>query len=291
MRLSRGDKSRRYIGGKFRIAALPLIAIFANLSLPTQAALPEIGTIRMLPRVAEDAKIGRWWSVSRAPWAGAGADEANPDSAVERAFAAVAPSRLAGHAPMDTGPARDRTADAAAIAYTPFEAKKVVWSPVPFYAVPPVGKGDYAWMRKPLPASIFSAEEQTCLATAIYFEARGESRKGQAAVAQVILNRVRNPAFPNTACGVVYQNASQRNRCQFSFACDGVKDRIRARNAWNRARKIAMEVTEGAMFVPEVGSATHYFASYVRPYWANSMIKMASIGTHQFFRARGGGWK
>lgn len=291
MRLSRGDNSRRRFGRGFRIAVLPLMAIFTNLSLPTQAALPEIGTIRTLPRVDEASKIGRWWSVSRAPWQGAGADEANPDLAVQRAFAAVAPARLAGSAPMDAGPVTDGEADIYAIAYTPFEAKKLVFSPLAFYAVPPAGKGDHAWMRKPLSSQVFSAEEQTCLATAIYFEARGESSKGQAAVAQVILNRVRNPAFPNTACGVVYQNAEQRNRCQFSFACDGVKDRIRARGAWIRAKKIAMEVTQGEMFVPEVGSATHYFASYVQPRWANSMVKMASIGTHQFFRTHGGGWK
>jgi spore germination cell wall hydrolase CwlJ-like protein len=291
VRLSRGDKSRRIFGGKLRIAALPLIAMFANLSLPTQAALPEIGTIRTLPRVAEDSKSGRWWSVGRATWQGPAADEANPDVAVERAFASVAPSRLAGHAPMDAGPVNDGEADTYAIAYTPFEAKKLVYSPLAFYAVPPAGKGDHAWMRKPLSAQVFSADEQKCLATAIYFEARGESRKGQAAVAQVILNRVRNPAFPNSACGVVYQNADQRNRCQFSFACDGVTDRVRSRSAWARAQKIAMEVTQGEMFVPEVGSSTHYFASYVQPRWANSMVKMASIGTHQFFRTHGGGWK
>ena len=291
MRLSRGEKSRRKFGWGLRVAALPLIAMFANLSLPTQAALPEIGSIRTLPRVDEASKSGRWWSVARAPWAGAGADEADPDHAVKRAFSAVAPSRLAGPAPMEAGRVDDAGADALAIAYTRFEPKKIVWSQQAFYAVPPVGKGDHAWMRKPLPASIYSADEQTCLATAIYFEARGESRRGQAAVAQVILNRVRNPAYPATACGVVYQNASQRNRCQFSFACDGAKDAIHSRSAWARARKVALDVTQGAEFVPEVGSATHYFASYVRPYWASSMVKMASIGTHEFFRTPGGGWK
>ena len=74
---------------------------------------------------------------------------------------------------------------------------------------------------------MFSAKEQKCLANAIYFEARGETLRGQAAVAQVVLNRVRNPAYPETICGVVYQNQNLKNRCQFSFACDGKKDRHR----------------------------------------------------------------
>jgi spore germination cell wall hydrolase CwlJ-like protein len=289
VRRTRGDNNRRRFGRGFRIAALPVIAMFANLSLPTQAALPEIGTIRELSRVAEDSKIGRWWAVGRASLQTS--DEADPDRAIERGFTAVAPARLAGPAPMDAAPVTEGAADPYAIAYTPFEAKKVVWSPLAYYATPPMRKGDHDWMQRPLPASVFAADEQQCLATAIYFEARGESRKGQAAVAQVILNRVRNPAFPNTACGVVYQNAEKRNRCQFSFACDGVKDRIRARSAWARAKKVALDVTQGATFVPEVGSSTHYFADYVRPYWASSMQKMASIGTHQFFRTHGGGWK
>ena len=92
--------------------------------------------------------------------------------------------------------------------------------------IPPLAKGDHAWMSQPLPPSVFSKAEQKCLANAIYFEARSESLRGQAAVAQVVLNRVRNPAYPNSICGVVYQNDNWRNRCQFSFACDGIKDRV-----------------------------------------------------------------
>ena len=92
--------------------------------------------------------------------------------------------------------------------------------------IPQIGPQDHAWVASVLPPSVFSANEQQCLATGIYFEARGESVKGQAAVAQVILNRVRNPAYPKTICGVVYQNENWRNRCQFSFACDGIKDRV-----------------------------------------------------------------
>jgi spore germination cell wall hydrolase CwlJ-like protein len=156
--------------------------------------------------------------------------------------------------------------------------------------VPPLAKGDHAWMNKPLPASVFSKAEQKCLATAIYFEARGESVKGQAAVAQVVLNRVRNPAYPSTICGVVYQNDNWRNRCQFSFACDGIKDRITSRSHYKVAEDIAMAVTAGKIFIPEVASSTHYYAQYVSPRWARSMQKMKKIGLHIFYRTYGGGW-
>ena len=128
------------------------------------------------------------------------------------------------------------------------------------------------------------------LANAIYFEARGESAKGQAAVAQVVLNRVRNPAYPNTICGVVYQNDNWRNRCQFSFACDGKKDRITSPSHYKTAEEIAMAVTAGKIFIPEIGSSTHYYAQYVRPGWARTMQKMTKIGLHIFYRTYGGGW-
>ena len=136
--------------------------------------------------------------------------------------------------------------------------------------IPPLGKDDHDWMKQPLPASVFSEGEQRCLANAIYFEARGESVRGQAAVAQVVLNRVRNPAYPDTICSVVYQNNGWFNRCQFSFACDRIKDRINSPWHYRRAQEIAMAVTAGKIFIPEVGSSTHYYAQYVSPGWARS---------------------
>ena len=156
--------------------------------------------------------------------------------------------------------------------------------------VPPMAPGDHGWMKDPLPAHVFSSAEQKCLATGIYFEARGESLRGQAAVAQVILNRVRNPAYPDTICGVVYQNSSWRNRCQFSFACDGIPDRITQPASYKTAQDIAMAVTAGKIFIEEVGSSTHYYAQYVSPRWARSMEKMKKIGLHIFYRTYGGGW-
>jgi len=156
--------------------------------------------------------------------------------------------------------------------------------------VPPLGAGDHRWMSRPLPASVFSEKEQKCLAEGIYFEARSESVKGQAAVAQVILNRVRNPTYPSTICGVVYQNRTWRNRCQFSFACDGTRLRVASRRNYDVARQVAMAVTAGKIFLPEVGSATHYHATYVKPRWARTMDKMKKIGLHIFYRTHDGGW-
>ncbi|WP_062011340.1 cell wall hydrolase [Aureimonas sp. AU4] len=156
--------------------------------------------------------------------------------------------------------------------------------------VPPIGGKDHAWAAATLPPSVFGADEQKCLATAIYFEARGESEEGQAAVGQVILNRVRNPTYPKTICGVVYQNADWRNRCQFSFACDGIKDVIWNRRAYQVAERIADEVTRGKTWIPEVGSATHYHAAYVKPRWARAMEKVDKIGLHIFYRTFNGGW-
>jgi spore germination cell wall hydrolase CwlJ-like protein len=191
-------------------------------------------------------------------------------------------------------------ADILATAYAPAEPDYAEASPFasllkdedPYAGrfIPPVGDGDHDWMTKPLPASVFSEGEQRCLATGIYFEARGESLKGQAAVAQVILNRVRNPTYPSTVCGVVYQNDHWKNRCQFSFACDGKKDRVTNRPAYRMAEEVAMAVTAGKIFLPEVGSSTHYYANYVNPRWARTMEKMKKIGLHIFYRTYGGGW-
>ncbi|MER8467183.1 cell wall hydrolase [Mesorhizobium sp. M1396] len=173
---------------------------------------------------------------------------------------------------------------------SPFEALLQDEQPNDGRFIPPMVKGDHSWIQNPLPASVFSEPEQACLAKGVYFEARSESVRGQAAVAQVILNRVRNPTYPNSICGVVYQNDSWFNRCQFSFACDGRKKRIDSPVAYKTAQDIAMAVTAGKIFIPEVGSSTHYYAQYVHPGWARTMQKMTKIGLHIFYRTYGGGW-
>ncbi len=110
------------------------------------------------------------------------------------------------------------------------------------------------------------------------------------AVAQVILNRVKNPTYPNTICGVVYQNKSWKNRCQFSFACDGVRDRVRSQKHWKTALAVAKKAAGEQLWIKGVGSSTHYHATYVRPRWARTMKRMKKIGQHIFYRTRGGGW-
>lgn len=149
---------------------------------------------------------------------------------------------------------------------------------------------DHAWAAQPLPLSVFSDREQHCLTAGIYFEARGEPVRGQAAVAQVILNRVKNPAYPNSICGVVYQNKEWRNRCQFSFACDKIKDKVNDPKRWQTASYVARETTHGRIWLTEVGSSTHYHATYVKPRWARAMQKVGRIGLHVFYRTFGGGW-
>lgn len=130
------------------------------------------------------------------------------------------------------------------------------------------------------------AESEKCLAEAVYFEARGEPVEGQYAVAQVVLNRVRSGYYPDTVCGVVYQNKHRRNACQFSFACDRIPDRVNNQHAWTIATGVARDVTEGGAWLPEVGGSTHYHATYVRPRWIRDMVKLDSIGRHIFYRVR-----
>ena len=132
-------------------------------------------------------------------------------------------------------------------------------------------------------------QSEKCLTEAIYFEARGEAVRGQMAVAQVILNRVFSGKYPNTVCGVVYQNAHRRLHCQFTFACDGIPDIVREPDMWERAQTIAAEMLDGKLWLPEVGKATHYHASWVRPGWVREMTKMHRLGVHTFYRPRAWG--
>jgi spore germination cell wall hydrolase CwlJ-like protein len=126
-----------------------------------------------------------------------------------------------------------------------------------------------------------------CLTEAVYYEAATEPVDGQRAVAQVVLNRMRHPAYPNSVCGVVFQGSERRTGCQFSFTCDGALGRAPMPALWNRAREIAEAAVAGYVYRP-VGYATHYHANYVVPYWASSLVKSANIGAHIFYRWTGG---
>jgi spore germination cell wall hydrolase CwlJ-like protein len=174
------------------------------------------------------------------------------------------------------------------VRYSPFAA--VLRDEGPISIIPKLNKYDHSWADDPLPKVSFSTKQQKCLTNGVYFESRGEPVRGQAAVAQVILNRVRNPNYPDSICGVVYQNKHRRNRCQFSFACDRFKDRVRNKSLWQMAEHVAKETTAGRIWLSQVGSSTHYHATYVRPKWAKSMKKVGKIGLHIFYRTKGGGW-
>ncbi|MGA1799540.1 cell wall hydrolase [Sphingomonas sp. 4RDLI-65] len=125
-----------------------------------------------------------------------------------------------------------------------------------------------------------------CLTAAVYYEARSQSEDGQRAVAQVVLNRVRDRAFPNSVCGVVYQGAERRTGCQFSFTCDGSMNRPRETGAWDRARQIAAAALGGSVYAP-VGAATSFHTTSILPWWASSLAQITTVGAHVFYRWQG----
>lgn len=128
----------------------------------------------------------------------------------------------------------------------------------------------------------FTAEDM-CIAQAVYFEARSEPLVGQVAIAEVILNRIVDNRYPDTACGVVFQNKHMRHKCQFSFACDGQSDRPRHTRSWEKALKVVALVMKGERS-GIAKRATHYHASYVNPRWSAYLNKLGQVGTHIFYR-------
>lgn len=125
-----------------------------------------------------------------------------------------------------------------------------------------------------------------CLTSAIYYEAGSESSVGQRAVAQVVLNRVRHPAYPHSVCGVVFQGSERTTGCQFTFTCDGSLARPRNPQVWNRATGIAAAALAGYV-ERSVGTATHYHTVWVFPYWQASLTKITTVGAHIFYRWSG----
>lgn len=202
-----------------------------------------------------------------------------PDRPLAPAASAAAEMVLAAYAP-----------EASVVDQSMFDALFVTPKARPPVPRTALGPGDHWWGRRLLPAHVYTEKEQRCLAEAIYFEARGESYDGQLAVAQVVLNRVKNPAYPDTVCDVVFQNEGKRDACQFSFACDGIKDVVRPGPAWASARKAARAVTFGGVYLADLGTATHYHATYVRPNWAGIFKKQKKVGRHVFYQTRYGGW-
>lgn len=137
-----------------------------------------------------------------------------------------------------------------------------------------------------LNGALDDSRDLECLTQAVYYEARGETPAGQAAVAQVVLNRARHPAFPKTVCGVVFQGAYRGGVCQFSFACDGSMRRNREPGAWARAQRVAARALSGGVMT-QVGNATHFHTINVSPGWGPRLIRVGQVGLHIFYRFGG----
>jgi spore germination cell wall hydrolase CwlJ-like protein len=163
----------------------------------------------------------------------------------------------------------------------PADQAKRTNAAVPFVAGTIPAAAPFAYVGTPQDR----ANALTCLAAAAYYEA-GDDKAGEEAVTQVVLNRVRHPAFPKTVCGVVFQGAERPTGCQFTFACDGALARVPPPAAWERARAIAESALAG--YVDKtVGTATHYHADYVVPYWRATLDKLAEVGNQIFYRWQG----
>ncbi len=147
------------------------------------------------------------------------------------------------------------------------------------------GAGEFSYSRNWLDGQKVAkgGADWQCLAEALYFEARGESVKGQFAVGEVILNRVDNPQFPNSVCGVIKQGTGRKFQCQFTYTCDGIKEVIAEPKAYERVGKVAALLLAGA---PRklVKGATHYHTRAVSPSWSRVYPRVAAIGVHYFYK-------
>ncbi|APX23754.1 MAG: cell wall hydrolase [Rhodobacteraceae bacterium] len=141
---------------------------------------------------------------------------------------------------------------------------------------------DKAWVSEQPKAS--GGAQWQCLTEALYFEARGESLKGQFAVAEVILNRVDSPRFPDSVCGVVNQGTGRKYACQFTYTCDGLPEHINEPGAYAEVAKVAKAMLSGAPRELTNG-ATYYHTTAVSPSWASAFTRTANIGVHRFYRA------
>jgi len=143
----------------------------------------------------------------------------------------------------------------------------------------------------------FMIDESFCLAQNVYFEARNQPLAGQMAVISVTVNRMNDKRFPNTICGVVYQGPHRpswkdqtvmipvKNRCQFSWYCDGKSDRVHDMETFNRIFELTTGVVDGSYTIADITEgATHYHADYVEPSWAKTKTKTIEIEDHIFYR-------
>lgn len=237
------------------------------------------------------------WDASRSlePWSGEDPTTTQNASSIQSPAAAAAGSTGAAHGA--TSGATPSTARALALSSTtpaPSDAVPLEVAAAPVSAplvastfdkgASPEARPHYAALIAPQDLG----REQRCLAEAVYFEARSEPEDGQAAVAQVVLNRVKSGLYPSSVCGVVYQNRHRHLACQFTFACEGKSLRITDSESWDRAERIAEDVMNGRTYLADIGDATHYHADYVRPSWARKLKRMDVIGRHIFYELRPG---
>jgi spore germination cell wall hydrolase CwlJ-like protein len=215
-----------------------------------------------------------------------------PPAATEALVPSLPSSEIEIAATAAAVPPRIRPAAIASLAAAPADASAAETDDAPMPMPPPLPRPppDLAFAASPSPAERLGlspktrASAETCLAQAIYFESRGETVRGQIGVAQVIMNRVFSRFYPDSVCAVVYQNAHRRNACQFSFACDGRRNEIKDQPAWELAQRIAKLTLGGRIWDAEIGKATHYHATFVHPWWVDTMTKVTAYGIHVFYR-------
>ena len=193
----------------------------------------------------------------------------------------------AGKSVVPVGPVRVTLPMPEPLVYRPLTAEEAVAEnkEIPLSSAPLEVARSFNYATSDL-APLAERTAADCLTAAIYYEAGQESIQGKRAVAQVVLNRVRHPAYPTSVCKVVYQGSEQQTGCQFTFTCDGSLARLPQRGGWEEARKIALAALTGSV-EPSVGMSTHYHANYVVPYWASSLDKVAQIGAHLFYKWKG----
>jgi spore germination cell wall hydrolase CwlJ-like protein len=190
--------------------------------------------------------------------------------------------------------------------HTDYWGRVVGWERIDIAVLPSLGFGEMSHddaqtinsymlaVDPPVPARPFILQASegdriravNCLTQAVYYEAGYEPPEGRRAVAQVVINRMRHAGYPKSICGVVYQGSGRTTGCQFSFTCDGSLGRPPNLNVWADAQVVARQALSGAV-EPSVGVSTHYHADYVAPYWAPTLVKLAQIGAHIFYRWTG----
>jgi spore germination cell wall hydrolase CwlJ-like protein len=271
--------ARRLIFGPAEGALAPLVE--GPLAAPDPEAQP-----RLEPAVDAERTTTHIATAARSPEAQAQGSTGSGRGAVTRRPDGATPGVSRALALSSTTPA---AADAVpvVVAVSPYAMPGQNLTPRPDIGVAVAPRADrprFADLVDPDRA----AREQRCLAEAVYFEARSEPEEGQAAVAQVVLNRVKSGLYPDSICGVVYQNRHRHLACQFTFACEGKSLRITENESWARASRIARAVLEGETYLEDVGASTHYHANYVNPRWARKLKRMDKIGRHIFYKLRPG---